>query len=222
LDRYLLRPFWRAPGMPEYARGVAIDTGGHHTAATYDFCGPRFRRTTPDGGRQFVFAVKGAAGAGELWPKRASRATTKVPLWTVRVDAAKEQIYGRLGIATPSPGYVHFPLSVDANYMRGLTSEMVVTTIDRRGFPQRAWKKKNASIRNEPLDCAVYGYAALVGLRSMGFDMEAETMRLHDRIALVRNPPAALAPSPRPEPQRPRPRRATNSWLGDTSDWLRR
>ncbi len=217
LDSYLSATWPRVAGGIDYVRGIAVDTGGHYTEATYDFCGPRFRRATADGGRQFVFAVKGYGGTGELWPRAASKATSKVPLWPIRVDAGKEQIYGRLGIAEPGPGFVHLPRSVDVEFLAGLTSERCVTRLDKKGFPRRAWQKKRAGIRNEPLDCAVYGYAALVGLRAMGFDLEREVALLPMRLVMDSTPVAlAQAPAPRKEP------RAAPGWLGDTSGWLRR
>lgn len=225
LDQYLTQVWHRAAGGVDFIRGIAVDTGGHFTNATYDFCGPRFRRATADGGRQFVFAVKGMAGSGEIWPRAASKATTKVPLWPIRVDAGKEQIYGRLGIVEPGPGYIHLPKSVDVEFMRGLTAERVVTRIDKKHFPRRAWEKKPGYARNEPLDCAVYAYAALVGLRSMGFDLELEVAKLPERAAAhavaVQHPDLVSgAPAQQQVAQKPAP--APSGWLGDTRDWLRR
>lgn len=225
LDKYLMSIWHRTAGGIDYIRGIAVDTGGHFTAASYDFCGPRFRRSTADGGRQFVFAVKGMAGAGELWPRAASKAVTKVPLWPIRVDAGKEQIYGRLGIAQPGPGYVHFPTTVDIEFFKGLTAEKVVTRLDKKGFPRRTWEKKRSGIRNEPLDCSVYSYAALVGLRSMGFDLEVEVASLPTRavVAVEAVAPTQVAPGLHQEqPSQPREERGDSGWLGDTSDWLRR
>ena len=224
LDRYLLLTWPRSAGGIDFVRGIAVDTGGHHTAATYDFCGPRFRRSTADGGRQFVFAVKGMAGSGELWPKAASKASAKVPLWPIRVDAGKEQVYGRLGIAEPGPGYIHLPRSVDVEFMRGLTAERVVTRLDKKGFPRRSWEKKPGYARNEPLDCAVYAYAALVGLRAMGFDLDAEIEQLKSRpvIEADRIAPPAVPQRPMQEPSGvSRYEPAENNWLGDTRNWLR-
>ncbi len=222
LDEYLLAPWPRAIGGFDFIRGACIDTGGHHTAAAYDFCGSRFRRLTPDGGQVFVFAVKGFAGSGDVWPRQASRVTTKVPLWPLRVDPAKEQLYGRLAIAKPGPGYVHLPNSVDHRFLAGLVSEKVEMTTNRKGFPVRTWKLKAAGARNEPLDCAVYAYAALCGLRAMGFDLEVEVAKLPMR-PVYEPPRQAVSETPVPVAPAARIRREdSGGWIGDTRGWLGR
>jgi len=226
LEQYLRRAWPRARGGVEFIRATSVDTGGHYTQAAYDFCGPRFRLATPDGGSAFVFAIKGQAGAGDVWPRHASKVTTKVPLWPIRVEPAKEQLYGRLGIATPGPGYVHLPMAVDERYCRGLVSEKVELTTDRKGRSRRVWKLKAAGLRNEPLDCAVMAYAALCGLRALGFDLELEVERLGLRQAFT--PQSAVAPGA-PEkspdvvgPVRSAYREPRRQWIEPRRDWLRR
>jgi phage terminase large subunit GpA-like protein len=224
LDEYLRRPWPRARGGVDFVRGTCIDTGGHHTQMAYDFCGPRFRLPTPDGGRAFVFAVKGSPGSGDVWPRQASRVTVKVPLWPIRVDPAKEQLYGRLGIGEPGPGYIHLPNTVDERYCRGLVAEKIETTTDRKGRPHRVWKLKAAGLRNEPLDCAVYAYAALCGLRALGFDLEHEVERLPVRTVFVpltaAQAPSAPASAPPAEPARPA-LRSPRGWIEPRRGWLR-
>ena len=83
-------------------------------------------------------------------------------MFMVGVDSAKEQIYSRLKLTTPGPGYCHFPVGRDERYYSGLTSEVVHTRYSK-GFPVREWKLK-PNTRNEPLDCRVYAYAALCSL----------------------------------------------------------
>jgi phage terminase large subunit GpA-like protein len=224
LDAFLMVPWPRAMGGVDYIRAACVDTGGTHTQQAYLYCGPRFRRPTPDGGRQFVFAIKGTAGKGELWPRSASKATVKVPLWPIRVDVGKEQIYGRLAQTKVGPGYVHFPEWFDKKYFEGLTAEKIVPRTDRKGYTKQVWEKKVSGGRNEPLDCAVYSYAALCGLQANGFDLEAEVARLPQRLIFSPGEPAP-APAPQAAPQvasgqQSRPR-GGDSWLGDTRDWLR-
>ena len=51
-------------------------------------------------------------------------------------------------------------MAADEEYFRQLTSERQALRY-HRGFPIREWVKKSGD-RNEALDCAVYGYAALL------------------------------------------------------------
>lgn len=231
LDALLLQPWPRALGGVDFIRGACIDTGGHHTQAAYDFCGPRFRRMTPDGGSAFVFAIKGQTGSGDLWPRQASKITSKVPLWPIRVDVGKAQVYGRLAIPSPSSpppsvvgaGFIHFPLrsdEFDQKFFDELTAEKCEQSLDKRTRkPIYTWKLKKAGARNEPLDCAVYAYAALCGLRAMGFDLDAEVARLPQRPVFEPACAVPAAEAPAAPPIHPPPR---DSWLGDTRDWLRR
>ena len=229
LDEFLRRPWPRELGGVDYTRGACVDTGGHHTQAAYDFCAPRFRLPTPDGGLAYVFAIKGQTGAGELWPRAASKATTKVPLWPIRVDVGKEQVYGRLSIAEPGPGFVHFPTTLGQEFFTGLTAEKVETRTDRKGYRVRTWKLKYSGARNEPLDCAVYAYAALCGLRANGFDLEREVLALPVRPTFTPSQvPASVAvaqqqvAASQSDVRRTSWREDRGSWLGDTSNWLRR
>lgn len=225
LDRFLMAPWPRALGGVDFIRGVSVDTGGSHTQQAYLYCGPRFRRPTPDGGRQFIFAIKGTAGQGELWPRSPSKAVVKVPLWPIRVDVGKEQIYGRLAQTKVGPGFVHFPEWFEKAYFEGLTAEKMVPRTDRKGYTKRVWEKKVAGGRNEPLDCAVYSYAALCGLRANGFDLDLEVQRLPQR-PVVELAEVAAEPTIPAAPVQPvtmnRPAPGGSDWLRGGSDWLGR
>ncbi|MFO4987314.1 hypothetical protein RCK87_26580, partial [Salmonella enterica subsp. enterica serovar 1,4,[5],12:i:-] len=52
-----------------------------------------------------------------------------------------------------------FPRRLDADYVRQLTAERVVTRFER-GRPIRSWQPKRDGERNEALDCRVYARAA--------------------------------------------------------------
>lgn len=227
LDEYLRRPWPRELGGVDYLRGTCVDTGGHHTQSAYDFCGApgRFRGVTPDGGRCFVFATRGSAGGGDLWPRAHSTATTKVPLWTLKVDAGKEQVYGRLSIVEHGAGHVHFPKTLGDEFFKGLTAEKIEVKTDRKGFAKRTWKLKRSGARNEPLDCAVLAYAALWGLRANGMDLETEVARVpmrqvYEPTAAAPTPDAAVVPQA--ETGRSRWQEKSKDWLGDTRGWLGR
>lgn len=139
---------------------ACIDTGGHHTLAAYRFCKAR--------GKRRVWAIKGKGGQGyNLWPRRPSRNNKgKVNLYTIGVDSAKEQIYARLRIDEPGPGYCHFPMERTSDYFEQLTCE-VRRTKYVKGRPVKYWWKKDGH-RNEGLDLRVYALAGLHGLYSQG------------------------------------------------------
>ena len=82
----------------------------------------------------------------------------------IGVDTAKDTIYARWQVAPGKPGYCHFPMSYDDTWFEQATVEKRVTRIDARGNEVRAWQKPSGA-RNEALDCRVYAYAALQGLK---------------------------------------------------------
>lgn len=147
-------------------RAVAVDTGGQHTKAAYEYCRTRLHRR--------VWGIKGRGGPGvPLWPRRPSRTKGKAPLFIVGVDAAKDALFVRLKLAEPGPGALHFPMERDAEFFRQLTAERVVTRF-ARGRPIRLWQPRREGERNEALDTTVYAMAALHGLIAMGLRLNAE------------------------------------------------
>ena len=154
LDEILLDRYWTETGRLIKVRAVCVDTGGHHAAQVYKFCGERLRRG--------VYAIKGAAGPRPIWPKRASRTKQKENMWLVGVDTAKDAVYGRFKITEPGPGYCHVPASYDDEWFDQAVSETVVTRY-REGRPYRVWTIPPGR-RNEALDCRVYALAARMSL----------------------------------------------------------
>jgi len=148
-------------------RAVAVDTGGHHTKAAYEFCRTRLARR--------VWAIKGRGGAAvPVWPRRPTRSNKgKIPLFIVGVDAVKDALFARLKLTESGPGTIHFGFDRDAEYFRQFTAEKVVTRYER-GRPARSWQLKREGDRNEALDTMVYATAALHGLISMGLRLNFE------------------------------------------------
>ncbi len=142
LDEYLLE---------KQPAATCIDSGGHHTQAVYEFCAARYRRK--------VYAIKGAPGKRQIWPRFATKVKRGGRVFVIGVDAAKDSVYARLRLSTAGPGYCHFPMDRKEEYFLGLTSETVITRYSK-GFPVREYKHR-AGMPNEPLDCRVYAYAAL-------------------------------------------------------------
>ncbi len=219
VDAILMRPRLHQLGIRTYIRGACVDTGGHHTQTAYRFCRERHRRATDDGGRQYVFAIKGMAGKRPIWPERSKNQRGGVALYAIGVDTAKEVVTDRLRIETPGPGYCHFPLERSVEWFDQLTAEQVVTRF-HKGFPKREWVKRKP--RNEAFDCRVYAHSALVGV------MTVSATRIEDEVASLREivqpaapqqPKASASSHPSPaDTTRPSQR----TWIGSRRDWLRR
>lgn len=168
LDSALLTTYAHCRAVPDLSiRAVAIDTGGHHTKAAYEFCRTRLGRR--------IWAIKGRGGPGiPVWPRRPTKTNKgKIPLFIVGVDAVKDAVFSRLKLTDPGPGTIHFGLERDVDYFRQLTAEKVVTRYER-GRPVRMWQPKREGERNEALDTMVYATAALHGLISMGLRLNLE------------------------------------------------
>lgn len=154
LDAHLSMTFPHAGGGYLAIRGAAIDTGGHFTHQVYNFC--RLRA------RQRIFAIKGESREGQPIKDRASKVDVNVhgkvikggvKLWKVGTDTAKDLLLGRLGVAEPGPGYVHFSKELPDEFYHQLTAEQRVKVKTAQGEKFR-WVKVRA--RNEVLDCTVY------------------------------------------------------------------
>ena len=165
-------------------RAVAIDSGGHHTQATYRFCRERSHRR--------VWPIKGRGGPGiPVWPMRPPKLRDRgnTP-FILGHDAAKEAITSRLRTTEPGPGFCHFPVGRDLEYFRGLAmSERRVRTY-RRGLLASEWKRDSA-IRNEPLDCRCYAFAALAGLQVLGLRIAGEATAVADLPLFANRPTPA-------------------------------
>jgi phage terminase large subunit GpA-like protein len=156
-DEILRRRYRTDEGRELVIEACCVDSGGHFTEQVYRYCARRKRNR--------VWAIKGVGGPGRLvWPRRPGRGTkVAVDVWPIGVDTIKEIIYGRLRkVIEPGPGFVHFDATTDEEWFEQLTSETVVFR-QHLGRRLRTWKPKNTGIRQEGLDCTVYGYAAMIG-----------------------------------------------------------
>ena len=113
-----------------------------------------FNRSAPVSGPTHVDATEGG-----LKIKRGAR------LWTVAVATFKSETYRFLRLAAPTSeqdrypaGYIHLPRGTDAEWIKQLVGEQLVTVKTRRGFTRLEWQKLRE--RNEALDCRVYARAA--------------------------------------------------------------
>jgi phage terminase large subunit GpA-like protein len=90
-------------------------------------------------------------------------------LWTMAVATFKSETYRSLRLASPTdedtaagatapPGFIHLPRGAEAEWIKQLVAEQLVTVTTRRGFQKLEWQKLRE--RNEVLDCRVYARAA--------------------------------------------------------------
>jgi phage terminase large subunit GpA-like protein len=166
LDLYLATEFQHPCGIRLRAARTFVDTGGANTKAVYDY--------VRDRDHMGVFGIKGVGQDGRPAVGIPTKSNFgKVPLFPLGTFTLKDVHYGRLSIEEHGPGYCHFPERYAEAYYRGLVSEEVKIRTDKKGFLVREWFKKTESARNEPLDCRVYGTAAMLSM-NVNFEQLAE------------------------------------------------
>ena len=117
-----------------------------------------FNRAAPVAGPTYVDATEGGRKV-----RRGAR------LWTVAGSSFKSETYRFLRLNPPTDeereagaiipvGYIHLPQGTDAEWIKQLVAEQLVTVKTRRGFTRLEWQKVRE--RNEALDCRVYARAA--------------------------------------------------------------
>ncbi len=117
-----------------------------------------FNRAAPVAGPSFVDVTEGGRKL-----KRGAR------LWTVAVSTFKSETYRFLRLTRPTEeeraegakdpaGYIHLPNGMEAEWVKQLVAEQLVTVKTKRGFQRLEWQKLRE--RNEVLDCRVYARAA--------------------------------------------------------------
>ncbi|MBO6883442.1 MAG: phage terminase large subunit family protein [Marivita sp.] len=170
LSDLLGRTWQHASGTAMTIARLAIDTG-YETSAVYGWARQvgfaqvapvkgleGFNRSSPVTGPTYVDATIGG--------KRLRRGAR---LWSVATSTFKAETYRFLrqdrptaeeiaaGASFPA-GTVHLPGWVDAEWLKQLTAEQLVTVKNKRGFAKLEWQKLRE--RNEALDCRVYARAA--------------------------------------------------------------
>lgn len=158
LDEYLRTPVDHVSGRRLHIMAAAIDSGGHHTQAVYNFTRARSHR--------HIFAIKGQSVGGKPILGKPSDVQVNIrgqkikghKLWPVGSDTAKALIYGRMRLTEPGPGYMHFSRQLPADEFEQLTAERLVPKFVK-GHTKLEWHKPPGR-RNEALDCEVYALAA--------------------------------------------------------------
>lgn len=232
LTEYRRTPIHHASGQPVPVLAWGVDSGGHHTQAVYAYCRAHQHAN--------VYAVKGHSVSGRAilgkpsdqdvnW--RGQRLKRGVKLWPIGTDTAKSEIYGRLRIEHPGPGYVWLSKHLPGEVFEQLVAERLVTRYVK-GHAKLEWVKPPGK-RNEALDCAVY---ALAMAHWLGLDRWREGdwakwerrighKDLVDQMAAPDNPqpdpaapPAAAAkdapaPAPKAKPKLLRPVAPRSGWV---------
>lgn len=157
LSVFLLKSVWAHESGVSLKIATTCVDAGYHSDQVYDFV-KKHRFAS-------VYAVQGDKGQPTSWivkfpdrfKKGAKRGRLNVPI--VGTYAAKQNLYERLELSEPGPGYCHFPVSegYDEKFFGMLTAEKLV---EIRG--KRRWVLKYGFSRNEALDLRVYNHAALV------------------------------------------------------------
>ena len=117
-----------------------------------------FNRAAPLSGPSYVDATESGRKV-----RRGAR------LWTIAVATFKSETYRFLRLVRPTDdeiaegarcpaGYIHLPHGSEAEWIKQLVAEQLVTVKTRRGFQRLEWQKLRE--RNEVLDCRVYARAA--------------------------------------------------------------
>lgn len=177
-------------------------SNGNHTQAIYAYC--RAHQA------ERVMATKGQSAAGKPiigkptlqevnW--RGNKIKRGVKLWPIGTDVAKTEIYGRMRVGEPGPGYVLLSKHMQGDAFEQLTSERLVTRYVK-GRARLEWVLPNGR-RNEDLDCAVY---ALAGAHWAGCDRwrDADWERHEKRAQPAVQPQAEAKQQPRqPAPALP-------------------
>jgi phage terminase large subunit GpA-like protein len=214
LTEYRRTPVLNVHGREVPLLATMIDSGGHHTQAVYSYCrafqGERVHATK--GQSQAGKAILGRPSAQDV-NYRGEKAKRGVKLWPIGADTAKAEIYGRLRLGVPGPGYIHLTRELPAEVFEQLTAERLVTRYVK-GHAKLEWVKP-AGKRNEALDCAVL---ALAAAHWAGVDRwkEGDWKKYERRVqplpvAAEPAPPTEPAPMPaeeraeQPEPKLPQP-----------------
>jgi hypothetical protein len=123
-------------------------------------------------------------------------------LWTVAVATFKSETCRFLRLERPTdedlaqgaifpPGFAHLPRGVEAEWVKQLAAEQLVTIRTKRGFTRLDWQKLRE--RNEALDCRIYARAAawIVGADRWA---EAKWRDLEDQIGPAPDDGGGLRP----------------------------
>lgn len=188
---------------------AAIDTG----YATHEVYG-QIRK------RKIALAVKGKDGDRQIiaspskvevnW--RGQKIKRGIALYLVGVDTCKATLLSRCRIDRPGRKYLNLPQDISEYWCKGFAGSEVQVKKHKNGRPYWIWEKLE-QVANEPLDTAVYAFAAAVhaGLTRFNWEKLRRSLTVSEEPEPEPTPTPEAAPTPKP-PKRQRPRRP-NSFI---------
>lgn len=90
---------------------------------------------------------------------RGKKLKNGIRLYTIGVDSGKAILLNRAKLEREGPKYLHVPQDITQFWAEGFAGSEVQIQKHRNGRPYLAWEQVSG-VRNEPLDTAVYAYAA--------------------------------------------------------------
>lgn len=212
LDTVLRRRFAMQGGGALRIEATGVDSG-HETHQVYKFTKKRTKRR--------IWAVKGANEDSkkelEVWPQEWNRSKLRGGSWSfkrVGTNRCKREIYTRLDIDEPGPGYCHFPEDRSQTWFAQLTAEKWISKL-HKGRAYLQWHLPSGK-QNEALDCRVYSYAAAVGLERAGRTIDGVLDKRERRDAQRKLD--AEAAGVETTPRRQRLRSPDDDWIPER-DW---
>lgn len=166
----------------EFRVQEAFIDSGYHAQQVYKF-------TKANSGRKW-FACKGMGDHGKPIVGKATWVDCRLPghggkvrVFPVGTNAAKDDVFSKLKITEPGPGFCHFPQrdEYDEAHLKQLCSEKKVTRT-RLGQTYYIYEKVSANVRNEALDLRVYNTAAKIHLNPNYEKIAARRLR-HIEVA---------------------------------------
>jgi len=158
LDAWIEKTFEHEHGLTLKMQLICVDTGGHHTTEAYKYIAKRQNKG--------LRAVKGSSIPGARLVSIGTKdKLTRVQLFLVGTDTAKDTLFANLKVTMPGPGYYHFPdhTDYDDEYFAQLTAEEKRDKTIKDVVKGHHYVKTRR--RNEVLDLAVYNLAALYLLK---------------------------------------------------------
>ncbi|NYT38880.1 terminase [Allopusillimonas soli] len=186
----------------------AIDSGGHHTNAVYEFARKnKARRVFAVRGRPFGEKSINDGGSMVDIDWRGRRVKKGVVLWHVGTNLAKDLLHSRLKIEREGAGYIHLAGDLSDEWFRQFSGEVRATRKTATGS-RTIWTAMRKRV--EALDCTVYALwleARLNLQRKTDAWWQALADKLGAELVQHDEPPDEPAPT-KQEPKQPAPAKA--------------